>query len=256
MPRKKVVQKPQSNTTFILKNVDIQSLLIRHYITDGKELTEHETIIDNINEEDVNIATIMHEKPGGRRAKRADYHIDSYKQQNKYWINMIDIIQNGALPRYSNNPCWWCRSTFKSHPIGCPVRYCLSEEEKRERVLEKFKAVNLPTDDNADFFETEGIFCTFPCVKAYILDQIGRTQSSRYKESLTLLTLLYQKIFGEIIIIPPAPSWKLLSAYGGHLTPSEFRESASILEYKETVNIRRPFMYSTGEYILEKKIRV
>ncbi len=184
--------------------------------------------------------------------------LDPHKSLVKLWGNMIDISQGESLPRYTTKPCWWCRSTFNSHPIGCPIKYNPEKSSgiDKDRMLERLQKLNLPATAGTDFFETEGLFCTFPCVKAYILDQISRTKSPKYKKSLTILTLLYMKLMGNVVIIPTAPTWKVITDWGGHLSPQEFRASTGLLEYSETVNIRRPYMYSTSAYIQEKRVRV
>ena len=197
------------------------------------------------------------------RSKKAMNFIDPNKEKIRLWVNMVDIYTNGALPRYTTKKCFGnCRSKFKSHPIGCPLRYnCISEDKSskvskldRERIVNKFKEANLP-DDTTDFFETEGIFCTFPCIKAYILDQLSRTKSPKYKKSLTLLTLLYLKLVGVICTIPTAGSWKLTTDWGGHMSPPEYRSTTGLLEYTETVNIRRPYMFCSSNWIREKRIK-
>jgi hypothetical protein len=148
-------------------------------------------------------------------------------------------------------PCWWDRHTFVTKPIGCPIRYFHEQgAEIEKRVREKFKQYNYNTDA-IDFFETEGVFCSFPCVKAYIIDK-GNKQ--KYKESLTLLTLLHSKVFGKVLSIPPAGSWKLLKEYGGHLDITSFRNTSGRVEYTETVNVRRPYMFCSSEYIEEHRV--
>lgn len=214
-----------------------------------------ETILE-FGDEDIGITNLLHEK--SKKSKRSLMFLDPHKSTVKLWGNMIDMAQGGALPRYTTKPCWWCRSTFNSHPIGCPTRYNpeKSPGPERDRILKRFREANLPLDCGTDFFETEGVFCTFPCVKAYILDQLSRTKSPKYKRALTLLTLLYSKLMGQITIIPTAGTWKVLTEWGGHLTPQEFRAATGLLEYIETVNSRRPYMYSTSTYVQEKRIRV
>jgi len=214
-----------------------------------------ETILE-FGDEDIGITDLLHEK--SKKSKRSLMFLDPHKSTVKLWGNMIDVAQGGALPRYTTKPCWWCRSTFNSHPIGCPIRYNpeKSSGSERDRILKRFREANLPLDCGTDFFETEGVFCTFPCVKAYILDQLSRTKSPKYKRALTLLTLLYLKLMGQITIIPTAGTWKVLTEWGGHLTPKEFRATTGLLEYIETVNSRRPYMYSTSTYVQEKRVRV
>lgn len=222
----------------------------------------HQTIVDLTpgQEEDVNMSSLTHDK-----SKRAMWFLDSHKTKAKYWVSMIDVTQSesttkteggiiGSLPSHTSKPCWWCRHTFATKVLGCPIKYnpCKLNSVERTRVEQKFRKSKLPTT-SFDFFETEGIFCSFPCIKAYIL---SHNLNSRYKESSTLLSLLYLKLTGSSIsYIPPAPSWKVLIEYGGHLNIKEYRATFGKLEYTETVSIRRPYMFCSSKYIEERRIK-
>jgi hypothetical protein len=191
--------------------------------------------------------------------------------QNKLWCNMVDVLNNGPLPSSTNKPCWWCRHTFYTRPIGCPLKYIHDKPPglERDRIVEKFEKADLPTDGKVDFFETEGYFCSLPCCKGYILDQKGYI---RYKESLGLLYMMCKILYGSnwkttaTVIeddgkaasedIPAAPSWKLLKEYGGHLSIQEFRASFGKFKYDESVCTRRPYLFCSSQYIFEKKIKL
>ena len=249
--------KESSTLTIILTNVNAYDILLNHYGDLEKSPKPHdiqETIVDFGNE-DVGIVDLLHEK--SKKSKRSVSFLDPHKGQVKLWGVMIDLTSMGPLPRYTSKPCWWCRNKFSHHPIGCPVRYNTQKEKGiyKDRVEERFTELNLPLEDGNDFFETEGLFCTFPCVKAYIIDQISRTGSPKYKKSLTLLTLLYLKLTGEVSSIPVAGTWKLTMDWGGHMTPQEYRASSGMLEYKETVNTRRPYMFCSSNWIREKRVK-
>ena len=230
----------------------------------------HQTIVDFTpqEEEEVNMSALTHDK-----SKRAMWFLDAHKTKAKYWVSMIDVTQCegsgvtegsrnsnteggiiGSLPSHTSKPCWWCRHTFATKVLGCPIKYnpCKLNSVERTRVEQKFRKSKLSTTA-LDFFETEGMFCSFPCVKAYILSQ---NLNSRYKESTTLLSLLYIKLTGSTIThIPPSPSWKVLVEYGGHLTIKEYRATFGKLEYTETVSVRRPYMFCSSKYIEERRIK-
>jgi|GEM_PF-5987706 len=235
---------------FNLNNVDFESILFEY--TDNKEGSDIiETVIENFNEN-----SQFTNRDGKRTKKHFVILSDQYKNASKYWVNMLDYTQNGCLPPYTSKPCWWCRSSFKTHPIGCPIKYHKPTTDiDKERLSLNLKYFNLQLDKDEDFFETEGLFCSFSCVKAYILDELSKSQSGKYKNSLTLLSLLHEKMCGSIHIIKKAPTWKVLKDYGGHLTPDQYRENFNSFNYQESVNIRRPYMFSTSKYILEKKIK-
>ena len=243
--------------SIVLKNINAVQVILSHYAKNQKkplsiEPEEKDALPQTfVNEEEVDISVndLMHEK-----SKRAYYFLDTRKIQNKFWNIMIDTTMNGSLPSTTTKPCWWCRHSFQTKPIGCPLRYNVNKQNgiEKERFDEKFISADLPIDTN-DFFETEGIFCSFPCCKAYILNQ---RNSSKYKESATLLTLLFYIFYNKVADFDPAPSWKLLKDYGGHLTIQEFRSTFGKLAYDETVNIRRPFMFCSSQYIAERKIKL
>jgi hypothetical protein len=104
------------------------------------------------------------------------------------------ITDDGAnYPEKTDLYCWWCRHQFSEEPIGDPQSYI--------------------RDKNV--FICSGIFCSFPCLKAYLRD--GNRDE-------TLLTLMYLKC-GEKLPVPSANSWKELKEYGGTLSLEKFKEN-------------------------------
>jgi hypothetical protein len=243
-----------------LTNINASEILLYHndYINEAEIFSDdiQETVVEFSNcKEDIAIGNLLHEK--SKKSKRSIMFLDPHRCKVKFWETMIDLTSNGPLPRYTNNPCWWCRNKFSTHPIGCPIRYNYQKNTglDKERIEERMEDLNLPLDQGNDFFETEGVFCTFPCVKAYIIDQISRTKSPNYRKALTLLTLLYLKLMGSLDPIPTAGTWKLTSEWGGHMSPLEFRSSNGVLEYIETVNTKRPYMFCSSNLIKEKRLK-
>lgn len=171
---------------------------------------------------------------------------NSHKGITKNIIVMYDYYQNKALPQYTTKPCWWCRSTFSTQPLGCPIKYVSEENSDSENVLEMLKEQNLSTEDGTDYFEIEGIFCDFPCMKAYILHRIKITNSPVYRKSLTLLTLLCYKLTGKIMAIPTANDWRLIQEWGGVYTKEQFRELNGKVIINSSINRKRPIMYAQG----------
>jgi hypothetical protein len=106
------------------------------------------------------------------------------------------------VPSTTSIFCWWCRHSVPKefHPLGLPIRY------------------------TKDYFDTEGIFCSFNCMCSYLHDNLN---NNLYKDSSSLIYLMYKSIFGEFPIkmnLKKAPSWKLLKQYGGPLSIEEFRD--------------------------------
>ena len=161
-------------------------------------------------------------------------------------ISCPDFSANKLL-MYS---CFWCRHPFDTKPIGCPIRYIprkaikryTSQISKDEYIIKenitKHRADVLTemNDDSmtivlTDYYETDGIFCSFNCCQAYINDN---KHNRIYDYSSILLKKYYSGIFKTSSLefeIKPAPSWRLLEPYGGHLNIVKFRENFDKVEY-------------------------
>ena len=177
---------------------------------------------------------------------------DSYKSEVKYNQILKDV--NGIYPPYTRKPCWWCRHPFQTSPLGCPLKFIPQpdEELKAERLNSYFETYNIKNDGDG-VFEAEGIFCSFPCLKSYILSEISITCSSVYKESLTLLSLLYKFYYGKNAIIPVAGDWRIIQPFGPK-TIEEFRKQATTHNFTRTLNVRRPYLFSSQFYIEESSL--
>ena len=242
--------------TFTLHDTPAIQILLSHYTSAPKQLIALGDEKDNIPEtilptddNDIPINDLLYEK-----SKRVYYFLDPHKIQTKYWGNMIDVTINGPLPSSTNKPCWWDRHVFTTTPIGCPLRYHPNKKDglEKERFEKNMKSANINVDSN-NFFETEGYFCSFPCCHAYILSQ---RNSVKYKDSAVLLSRMFEIFHGIKANYPTAPSWKILKEYGGHLTVQEYRATFGKLEYVSTVNVRRPYMFSSSQYLAEKRIKM
>lgn len=247
-----MAKRKDNDFKIILNGIDGRQLLLQRYFN-FNPFTEDKQ--ENVKEEDM--VNFLHEKD--KKKRRGMYFLDPQRGTVKIWAVMIDFTINGPLPVSTKKPCWSCRSKFTTNPIGCPVKYNPTPKNPVQiaRLMERFKEMNHVVDkNNLDFFETEGIFCSFPCVKYYILEQLAKTKSVKYKKALEYLSLLYYKFTGEMLIIQPSPSWNLTVDWGGHLTPSEYRASIGNLEYTETVNVLRPYMFCSSNWIREKKIKL
>ena len=222
--------------TFTLHNIKYKNLIEEYYSSNKRDTETIEY------ENNTNVTTII-----PTNNKYIFYDLNKGKFNSL--TTMVDIITQKYLPLSTDKACWWCGYTFDSCPIGLPLKY----HENNGKVNDMYnflKSRNLSTEEN-DYFETEGIYCSFPCCKADIID---KQFNSRYKNSLTLLTLLYKKLFGDVVDIPKAPSWKLLEMWSGPLTIQQFRKNFGRYIYYETPNIKRPFMFTVGHVIEEVKL--
>ena len=72
--------------------------------------------------------------------------IDEAKKDHICIMTMRDAIQNEKLPEKTDICCFWCRHSFSTRPIGCPIHYkCMrlykkyySEITKNNYCLQEF----------------------------------------------------------------------------------------------------------------------
>lgn len=181
--------------------------------------------------------------------------IDNNKTAIVFQLNMSEFCY-GPLPMTTNKPCWWCRESFGGMVFGCPVDYhtCNKNSEEIKMFEQHLTNLNYRHDGTYDYFETEGVFCSPSCVKAYILENLSGKNRSHYILSLGLLTLLVKKLLPEFEgDIKTASTWKILEKWGGFVDIKTFREMSGQVEYTETINYKRPTMYTICQLIQEKK---
>lgn len=174
-------------------------------------------------------------------------HMISHETKNLS-VTMIDYIKKQKLPETLSERCWWCRNPFETKPIGCPLRYetqtiiktFTSDVSKEHFVLEQ----PLPADEKVDdeeytvlpsYYETDGVFCSFNCCRAFIEEQLFSSKVKHmYKDSMYLLMKMYCDTHGQYPSkLRPAPSWQLLKEYGGYMTIQEFRSGFNVNCYNE-----------------------
>ena len=183
---------------------------------------------------------------------------------------ILPLIFNVNLLRYH---CFWCKHPFESTPIGCPIRYISSEAiktyfsqisrdtytikeriTKENRIKLQDKAVENININIGEYYETDGVFCSFNCCKSFV---DGHKHDRKYDSSNMLLTKMYNNMAGtKNIIIAPAPHWRTLEHYGGHLNIVQFRDSFNKIDYDCHGNIKTqlPKFLPVGT-IYEEKIK-
>jgi len=211
--------------------------------------------------------------------------LDESKRPHSCVVTMQDLITNERLPQETTVKCFWCRSSFSGTPIGCPVsfvpgkvtktyhseitkdKYSITDSVTKYRknlipkLMEKHQSKFEISENHNEFFLIDGIFCSFNCCMAHI--NFNRNVDT-YRTSRTLLYNLYRRIFSEIEPLKdleihkilPAPHWRLLEEYGGHLNIKEFREGFRTVEYVDIDDYvyRMPQCRIIG-HVFERKIR-
>ena len=192
--------------------------------------------------------------------------LDETMHSHSCIISMSKLL-NKELPKKTNIHCFWCKHTFKNPPIGCPIDYISSILFKKyyselskdtysikgtitPNIKKLLKSCN-QIDDN-DYYITDGIFCSFNCCLAYILD----TNNPLYIDSENLLRQFFYTFFSKTINITPAASWRLLDIFGGHLSINKFRKNFNTITFN---NLNEPMKSIPGSrsigFLFEKKIK-
>ena len=230
---------------FVLKNVDYQTvdqkygLIVVSNITGLSTSSEVTKITDIIDESKHSISFL-------------DENTKEYECTAT--MGMVDLEGNSTI----KTNCFWCRHEFNTKSIGCPIRFVNSSIEKSyisqitkdeyymkenltqnklKKILDSYtKSINIiPLEKN--FYLTDGIFCSFNCVLAFIKEN---SHDVLYRESKSLLHSMYEDLTGhknEKII--HAPHWRLLKEYGGHMSIDEFRHSFNRIGFKFIFNLVR-----------------
>lgn len=152
----------------------------------------------------------------GRKVTPLDLKIKNkvVDTETKKIIQYISLSIN--LSKGMKYKCWWCTFTIdetSGQLLGCPI--------------------NVTREGNKKIYSTDGVFCSFNCVKAYILQK--EQFDVLYENSHILLGHMFCDMNGFItpITIEPAPDKKLLLDYGGYMTKEQYYECFNRLLYTE-----------------------
>lgn len=235
-----IPRKRKSKYPFVLKDIDIEEISKRYGFSYNQEICNINKIIprDNVTKLDEIIIN----------AENEFSYLDETKNKRKFIITMIDCNTKDKLERVK---CFWCKHSFEAIPIGCPIKYIphrlvkryysyitkdyytIKEEISNTRFEELKTEINnsdtscVQLVDN-DYYETDGVFCSFNCCLSWIKDN---PHNHLYINSVFLLHEIYYKCFDALHQIQPAPHWRLLSDFGGHMTIQEFRSSFNKIIY-------------------------
>lgn len=223
--------------TFTLKHVNIERIEQQYGINLTSNLYQSNDIpVKSTKVEDVLV--------NDKRPPEVISFLDESRRIRKCTISRIRFNSDTSYN------CWWDHNPIPStiQPIGCPVRYIahdalktyyseLSKDtysihehvtdnrlnELKERMDDRF------TYETKGFYETTGVFCSFNCCMAYILEN---KHDPLYNYSENLILKMYFDLYDQTELeILPAPHWKQLSSYGGNLTIEDFRSSFNRIEY-------------------------
>jgi hypothetical protein len=168
------------------------------------------------------------------------------KKKIHSYLSLMDIVNGKKIPESTNIPCHGCRRKFTSQPLGIPIdfhpSYYVSKNDptKIKRLTTRERDILSEDPENnivtMDYFDTEGIVCSFNCIISCIED----SPSPVYKKTPYLITMMYKMIFGKYPDqkICKSPSWKLRDEYGGPLSDDEFERSLQTIQFTDTHQCR------------------
>lgn len=191
--------------------------------------------------------------------------VDDIKTDKKYIITMLDHLSCQKLPEKTSLFCWWCRNSFNTTPVGCPLKYVPTQIEKKyysEIHKENYSILHNISTKNIDrvvssstkenYYETDGIFCSFNCCLSFIQDN---NKNPLYYQSRTLVGKIYTEMCDTITLdINPAPHWRVLKDYGGNMSIEEFRESFCKFTVESLGKIREFPKFKPVGWVYGKKL--
>lgn len=210
--------------------------------------------------------------PESKKKSTGNYVLlDEAKKDHNFILSMKNLLDQW-VPSKTDIHCFWCRHPFDTVPIGCPIQYVPQRLEKkipcdhkedviiRENVSKyTFKQIqtNLHNSfiNNECYFRVDGIFCSFPCCLAFIQEVDNDTL---YHQSESLLRLMHKHCFPDSSVkLSPAPSWRLLSNYGGELDICQFRDSFLNTDFiNHHQNITHLPMQKMSGFLYESQIKL
>ena len=226
---------------FTLENINIISVNNKYNIS-----AEEDDILDKSEKIESSKTTRLSDLNTEKGTPEVISFLDESKRAHTCHTSMIDFISrlDVNLLRYH---CYWCKHPFDTRPIGCPIRYVSSQAEKKyyshisrdsytikENVTTRRRKkldcnsseINIKV---GEYYETDGIFCSFNCCQAWINEN---KHNRLYDMSTVLLMKMYNNIMQTVtIVINPAPHWRTLEQYGGHLNILKFREGFNKVDY-------------------------
>ena len=101
-------------------------------------------------------------------------------------------------PTDTNVCCWWCCHTFKGSPKPLPTHHDILRNR----------------------FKVTGVFCSWPCVKAYAKNDNTLLKNFPISNLTSMIMQIYQ---GKILNIPTAPPRQMLKMFGGKMNINDFR---------------------------------
>ena len=264
MPKKSKTIRVRRKYIFTLRNINTEQIDQKYGITLMSNITEEEP--------DPTTTTRLDDLLENKRTPEVISFLDESKHLRKCAVSMIDhVTQKPLKGSYS---CFWCRNPIPDGvtPVGCPIRYVSDQAvksyyseisrdrytikenitTKRSRQLAKKKDKRMSLLKR-NYYLTDGAFCSFNCVVAFIEDPANKIDPM-YRDSGTLVLKVYNSMHKDKVnVIEGAHHWRKLISYGGDLTIDQFRENFNKIEYvNHGLLVDYPRFHSLGVLFEEK----
>lgn len=244
------INKGASKYVFTLKNIDTDEIERLYGLNVSTNFTDTDVVPTNATK----IVDLIQNKNQSQII-----FFDETRKSHKCVLTMIDFERGRDVTVCDKYNCFWDRHPFDSIPIGCPLKYVSSTVTKkyhseiskdiytiRENITTtKALAIedkNMTVDSNP-YYETDGVFCSFNCAKAFVLEN---KHNKLYDNSMVLLYKMCNEMNGTTgVIFDAAPSWRLLREYGGIIDIQTFRSSFDRMDYVD-FGVIRPKYKSIG----------
>ncbi len=279
------IKKPRKSKkyNFRLKNVNTETVDQKYGITIMSNISVNEKPPENTTR-----ITELSELNCESSSLEVISFLDETKRLYQCNVSMIDFKTGSETINMRYN-CYWCRYTFDSEAIGCPIRYISTKAIKnyysevskdfytikenitnhQTKMIEKqacfvFTPINKDNKKDSkntttiktnkkEYYVTDGVFCSFNCCKAFIKDNKGH--NNIYEHSDFLLSKLYYDMYNvKNVNINPAPHWRLLKEYGGHMTINMFRDNFNKSKFEPRGMINNSDLFKPSAMLYEEKL--
>lgn len=199
--------------------------------------------------------------PGDQAHLDADFRtfLDDGRKSFRNRPTMLSNVNRAGELAAGTVSCFWCRHRFDSDPVGCPLMYVpaqisrtlVTQTRETYTISENVSEsdVDVGTLQSREYFETDGVFCSYPCCLAYIQDN---RHNPLYAQSKTLLHIMAQQA-GCGRPLTAAPSWRMLQEYGGPLSIDEFRKRHENYTYTQSHEIHKIPMHPVSVMFEERR---
>lgn len=244
--------------TFTLRNICMSKLNEKYGIC----VTKNENAKNNIKTTKISDLNII------KNDAEIVSFLDEAKNIHLCGVSMIDFTSKKEVNLLRYN-CYWCRNPFESKPIGCPIKYIAPQAVKcyyshiskdvytiKENITEKMtdniNSENIKVSNNS-YYETDGAFCSFNCCQAYINEN---KHNRLYDQSSFLLLKMFNNINGtKYETISPAPHWRVLDQYGGHISIVKFRDGFNKIDYEYHGSTKKIPQFVSVKSLYEEKFK-